>query len=82
MASGKENADNTIIDGFKTVEKKATGYDEKHICRLLYTIASPLVRPSDKIGMYVSAWPYIQKKGRRMKINTYSAKLYDSFSYL
>lgn len=31
MASGKENADNTIIDGFKTVEKKATGYDEKNL---------------------------------------------------
>ncbi|WP_409288996.1 germination protein YpeB [Peribacillus sp. SCS-37] len=29
MASGKENADNTIIDGFKTVEKKSTGYSEK-----------------------------------------------------
>ncbi|WP_409298045.1 germination protein YpeB [Peribacillus sp. SCS-26] len=28
MASGKENADNTIIDGFKTVEKKSTGYSE------------------------------------------------------
>ncbi|WP_339163050.1 germination protein YpeB [Siminovitchia sp. FSL W7-1587] len=31
MASGKENADNTIIDGFKTVEKKATGYDEENL---------------------------------------------------
>jgi spore germination protein len=30
LASGKENTDNTIIDGFKTVEKKATGYDEKN----------------------------------------------------
>lgn len=28
LASGKENADNTIIDGFKTVEKTITGYDE------------------------------------------------------
>jgi spore germination protein len=28
LASGKENADNTIIDGFKTVEKNVTGYDE------------------------------------------------------
>jgi spore germination protein len=28
LASGKENADNTIIDGFKTVEKTVSGYDE------------------------------------------------------
>ena len=28
LASGKENADNTIIDGLKTVEKTITGYDE------------------------------------------------------
>jgi spore germination protein len=28
LASGKEAADNTIIDGFKTVEKTATGYEE------------------------------------------------------
>jgi spore germination protein len=28
LASGKESADNTIIDGFKTVEKNVTGYDE------------------------------------------------------
>ncbi len=31
LASGKETADNTIIDGFKTVEKHATGYDEKNL---------------------------------------------------
>ncbi|MBM7692665.1 spore germination protein [Peribacillus deserti] len=29
LASGKENADNTIIDGFKTVENKSVGYSEK-----------------------------------------------------
>jgi spore germination protein len=28
LASGKESTDNTIIDGFKTVEKTTTGYDE------------------------------------------------------
>ncbi|OAT84050.1 germination protein YpeB [Bacillus sp. MKU004] len=28
LASGKEKADNTIIDGFKTVEKNVSGYDE------------------------------------------------------
>ncbi len=28
LASGKESTDNTIIDGFKTVEKTVTGYDE------------------------------------------------------
>lgn len=28
LASGKESADNTIIDGFKTVEKTVSGYDE------------------------------------------------------
>lgn len=28
LASGKETADNTIIDGFKTVEKTVSGYDE------------------------------------------------------
>ena len=28
LASGKEQADNTIIDGFKTVEKTVEGYDE------------------------------------------------------
>lgn len=28
LASGKEMEDNTIIDGFKTVEKTVTGYDE------------------------------------------------------
>ncbi|WP_108671105.1 germination protein YpeB [Peribacillus acanthi] len=28
LASGKETADNTIIDGFKMVEKKVTGYSE------------------------------------------------------
>ncbi|WP_042457886.1 germination protein YpeB [Neobacillus dielmonensis] len=28
LASGKEQTDNTIIDGFKTVEKTVTGYDE------------------------------------------------------
>ncbi len=28
LATGKENADNTIIDGFKTVEKTVSGYDE------------------------------------------------------
>lgn len=31
IASGKENADNTIIDGFKTVEKHATGFDEENL---------------------------------------------------
>src|SRR5690606_7650286 len=31
LASGKETADNTIIDGFKTVEKHAEGYDEKNL---------------------------------------------------
>jgi spore germination protein len=28
LASGKENTDNTIIDGFKTVEKTVTSFDE------------------------------------------------------
>ncbi|MBM7648010.1 spore germination protein [Bacillus ectoiniformans] len=28
LATGKENSDNTIIDGFKTVEKQAEGYSE------------------------------------------------------
>lgn len=28
LASGKESTDNTIIDGFKTVEKTVSGYDE------------------------------------------------------
>jgi spore germination protein len=28
LASGKETTDNTIIDGFKSVEKTVTGYDE------------------------------------------------------
>jgi spore germination protein len=28
LASGKEKADNTIIDGFKTVEKTVSGFDE------------------------------------------------------
>ncbi|WP_066312829.1 germination protein YpeB [Bacillus sp. FJAT-29814] len=28
LASGKETTDNTIIDGFKTVEKTVTGYEE------------------------------------------------------
>jgi spore germination protein len=28
LATGKENADNTIIDGFKTVEKTVSGYSE------------------------------------------------------
>ncbi|MBS4215838.1 germination protein YpeB [Neobacillus rhizophilus] len=28
LASGKENTDNTIIDGFKTVEKTVSGYEE------------------------------------------------------
>ena len=28
LASGNEQADNTIIDGFKTVEKNVSGYDE------------------------------------------------------
>ncbi|WP_223591626.1 germination protein YpeB [Neobacillus bataviensis] len=28
LASGKEQTDNTIIDGFKTVEKTVTGFDE------------------------------------------------------
>ncbi|WP_251555264.1 germination protein YpeB [Neobacillus muris] len=28
LASGKEQTDNTIIDGFKTVEKTVTGYEE------------------------------------------------------
>ncbi|WP_064091008.1 germination protein YpeB [Rossellomorea aquimaris] len=28
LASGKEQSDNTIIDGFKTVEKNVSGYDE------------------------------------------------------
>src|SRR5690606_9848868 len=31
LASGKENADNTIIDGFKTVDKRAKGYDEENL---------------------------------------------------
>ncbi|MBD8006386.1 germination protein YpeB [Bacillus norwichensis] len=31
LASGKEATDNVIIDGFKTVEKHATGYDEKNL---------------------------------------------------
>ncbi|MBS4209750.1 germination protein YpeB [Bacillus sp. FJAT-50079] len=30
LASGKEAADNTIIDGFKTVEKQVEGYDEEN----------------------------------------------------
>ncbi|MCR2820255.1 germination protein YpeB [Lederbergia panacisoli] len=31
LSSGKENADNTIIDGFKTVDKRAKGYDEENL---------------------------------------------------
>ncbi|MDP4161849.1 MAG: germination protein YpeB [Bacillota bacterium] len=31
LASGKESTDNKIIDGFKTVEKTASGYDEKDL---------------------------------------------------
>lgn len=31
LASQKENSDNTIIDGFKTVEKKVTGYPENSL---------------------------------------------------
>jgi spore germination protein len=31
LASGKETADNTIIDGFKTVEKTVSGYDESDL---------------------------------------------------
>ncbi|MCU9599776.1 germination protein YpeB [Pallidibacillus thermolactis] len=31
LASGKEPADNTIIDGFKTVEKKVEGYSESNL---------------------------------------------------
>ncbi|MCM3236839.1 germination protein YpeB [Heyndrickxia oleronia] len=30
LATGKEGADNTIIDGFKTVEKTVKGYDESN----------------------------------------------------
>ena len=31
LASGNEQADNTIIDGFKTVEKNVSGYDEANV---------------------------------------------------
>ncbi|MDQ1145235.1 spore germination protein [Bacillus sp. SORGH_AS 510] len=31
LASGKEKTDNTIIDGFKAVEKTVTGYDESDL---------------------------------------------------
>lgn len=31
LASGKENTDNTIIDGFKTVEKTVSGYDDSDL---------------------------------------------------
>ncbi|GIN59455.1 germination protein YpeB [Lederbergia ruris] len=31
LASGKEAADNTIIDGFKTVDKKVKGFDEENL---------------------------------------------------
>jgi spore germination protein len=31
LASGKESTDNTIIDGFKTVEKTVSGYDESDL---------------------------------------------------
>ncbi|HLU22623.1 MAG TPA: germination protein YpeB [Bacillaceae bacterium] len=31
LASGKETADNTIIDGFKTVEKTAEGFDQENL---------------------------------------------------
>lgn len=31
LASGKETTDNTIIDGFKTVEKTVAGYDESNM---------------------------------------------------
>jgi spore germination protein len=31
LASGKENTDNTIIDGFKTVEKTVDGYGETNV---------------------------------------------------
>ena len=31
LVSGNEASDNTIIDGFKTVEKTATGYDEENV---------------------------------------------------
>lgn len=31
LATGKEASDNTIIDGFKTVEKSAKGYDEANM---------------------------------------------------
>jgi spore germination protein len=31
LASGKENTDNTIIDGFKKVEKTVSGYDESNL---------------------------------------------------
>ncbi|MBS4199523.1 germination protein YpeB [Bacillus sp. FJAT-49732] len=31
LATGKENADNTIIDGFKTVDMRAKGFDEENL---------------------------------------------------
>lgn len=31
LAAGKESSDNTIIDGFKTVDKQAEGYNDDHL---------------------------------------------------
>ncbi|MEV5036437.1 germination protein YpeB [Peribacillus frigoritolerans] len=39
LASGKENSDNTIIDGLKTVEKKVSGYGETNEMNPTFTSA-------------------------------------------
>ncbi|MFP3416535.1 germination protein YpeB, partial [Bacillus sp. SIMBA_074] len=39
LASGKENSDNTIIDGLKTVEKKVSGYGETNEMNPTFTTA-------------------------------------------
>ncbi|MBS4173296.1 germination protein YpeB [Bacillus sp. FJAT-49736] len=69
LATGKEASDNTIIDGFKTVEKTAKGYDEANMNNPSF------VSYNKKDTEYRHVQGSIISKGEAQKIaKTYSGK--------
>ncbi|MGE7184773.1 germination protein YpeB [Peribacillus sp. NPDC006672] len=77
LASGKENSDNTIIDGLKTVEKKVSGYGQANEMNPTFTTAQQRDEnfknlqgaTITKQEAIATAKSYAHSKGKNLKVN-------------
>ncbi|WP_057914349.1 germination protein YpeB [Peribacillus muralis] len=77
LATGKENSDNTIIDGLKTVEKKVTGYGEANEMNPTFTSSEQRDenfknlqgKPISKKEAIATAKSYTHSKSGNVEVN-------------